>query len=300
MKVIKLAAAAAVALAGTAVTAGAASATPAPPSQRNVCTGTLQSPGVLAGTFNGTVRIQGVCVVNGGPANIHGNLVLAPGSALNATFALNDVAGAGTSSLNVQGNVLVRRGAVLGMGCEPKASPCSDDANAATGGYLTGQDHVQGNLEATNALAVITHASSIGGSVTQIGGGGGLSCAVPTTGIFSLLKSPVFSDYEDNTIGGSLVVNGVTSCYFGDLRNQVAHDLSFSLNRMGDPDANEVLSNPVGGDIACIGDVPAVHYGDSQGLPNLVVGKAFGQCSFSVFKPRPAPSGPLFPIAVHI
>ena len=34
-----------------------------------------------------------MCAVNGGAAVIKGDLILAPGSALNATFALNDVAG---------------------------------------------------------------------------------------------------------------------------------------------------------------------------------------------------------------
>ena len=134
------------------------------------CTGTLDAPGVLAGTYRGNVVVTGVCQVNGGAAVIKGDLILAPGSALNATFALNDVAKAGTSSLTVRGDVKVGYGAVLGMGCEPNAMPCSDDPAAGTGGTLTGQNHVFGDVIGSQALAVIIHASTIRGDASLRGG----------------------------------------------------------------------------------------------------------------------------------
>src|SRR5262245_59853080 len=75
----------------------------------NVCTGTLSAPGVLRGVHWGNVRIRGFCAVNGGPTVVHGNLVVTPGSAVVAAFAMNDLTGKGSSSLRVTGSVLVER-----------------------------------------------------------------------------------------------------------------------------------------------------------------------------------------------
>ncbi len=44
---------------------------------------------------------------------------------------------------------------------------------------------------------------------------------LPTTGIFATLESPVYSDYEDSTIGGNLRVTGLGSCWYGALRDHV-------------------------------------------------------------------------------
>ena len=74
--------------------------------------------------------VTGVCQVNGGATVIKGDLMLAPGSALNATFALNDVAKTGRSSLTVRGDVKVPHGAVLGMGCEPTRFGATRSASA--------------------------------------------------------------------------------------------------------------------------------------------------------------------------
>ena len=279
-------------VAASSTTAGAASA-----SNRTSCSGTLSAPGLLSGTYSGDVTVTGFCVADGPPTLIRGDLRLAAGSALNATFALDDVTHTGATSLTVKGDVTVGSGAVLAMGCEPNFSPCSDDPAASTGGTLTGQNTVSSDVTATSALALIVHASYIKGDVRQTGGGGGLSCAPPTTGVFSLLQSPVFSDYEDNTISGDLTVTGVHSCYFGGLRDSVKGDLRYTNNSFGDPDASEVLSNVVSGDIACSGNSPVVHYGDSEGVPNRAH-EASGECSFTAKQPNPAPSGPLTPITV--
>src|ERR1700733_6980241 len=56
---------------------------------------------------------------------------------------------------------------------------------------------------------------------------------------------------------------------------------------MGDPDAGEVLQNTVGDDIACFGNSPAVQFGDSGASPNVVDGRAFGECGFNVLSPDP-------------
>lgn len=302
MKSLKLVVGVALVLAATlaiGLTQASAVTPQASPSSRQSCSGTLTSPGLLSGTYSGDVTITGLCVVDGGPTLIRGDLTLAPGSALNATFARNDVSGTGATNLTIKGDVKVGSGATLAMGCEPNASPCTDDPAASTGGTLTGQNQVSSDIIANGALALIFHASYIKGDVRQIGGGGGLSCAPPSTGVFALMHSPVFSDYEDNTISGDLEVTGVQSCWFGALRNLVRGDFTYANNSFGDPDASEVLTNIVSGDLTCTADSPAVEYGDSAGMPNRVGGHASGQCSFKSESPNPAPSGPLAPISVR-
>jgi hypothetical protein len=299
LRVLRLAAIASLAL-GTIVTgasaAGAAEAHPHP----HLCTGTLAAPGVLAGTFHGDVVIIGACAVDGGAAVIRGDLILAPGSVLDATFVYNDVTRKGRSSLTVLDDVKVGPGAVLALGCEPNEAPCSDDPAAAKGGTLTGQDHVFGDVSAWHALAILVHASTIYGDITSQGGGGGVTCAVPKTGIFHLLKSPVFSDAEDNNVGGSISFVGVRTCWLGALRNFVRRSVVAVANTMADPDASEFLANVIGGSIACFANSPAVQYGDSMSSPNKVRGRAFGQCAFGVRKPDPSPHGRLRPISIKI
>jgi hypothetical protein len=266
--------------------------------RRATCTGTFTAPGVLTGTYKGDVVVTGVCFVNAGAAVVKGDLILAPGAALNATFALNDVAGSGTSSLTVKGDVKVGPGALLAMGCEPNFSPCSDDPNAGTGGTLTGQNKVYGDVKAFDALGVLVHASTIKGSVRVRGGGGGLSCNPPFPGAFAEIGSPPFSDFEDNTIGGNLSVTDLTSCWLGALRNSVRRSVFIANNTMGDPDAMEILANHIRGSIACYDNSPAVQYGDSGSSPNLVRRHASGQCGFNVLQPNPAPDGTPTPISV--
>ena len=304
MKVLSLAAGAVLTLSAVAIGMGPASAKEsAKPNAPAVCWGTLAKPGVLAGTYHGDVEIHGVCAVNGGAAVVDGNLILTPWSALDATFALDDVTGTGKSSLTVRGNVWVEHDATLAMGCLPEHSICTDDPAAGTGGTLTGDNHVEGDVRATDAMAVIVHASKINGNVTQTGGGGGaaaMTCAVPTTGIFSVIGSPVFSDYEDNTIWGSLSVHGVKSCWFGAIRDHVGGSADFREIEMGDPDGNEIHSNDIEGNLACFANQPAVQFGDAVGgVPNKVGGWAKGQCGFDVRLPNPAPSGPLTPISIE-
>jgi hypothetical protein len=268
-------------------------------SRAATCSGTFHSPGVLAGTYQHGVVVSGYCVVDGGAAVVLGNLTVAPNSALNATFALNDVSGSGTSSLGVFGDIDVLGGAALVMGCEPNFNPCSDDPNAATGGTLSGHDAVFGSVNASGATGVILHASSIVGSVDEVGGGGGVNCA-PPKGIFKKMGSPAFSDYEDNTIGGDLSIVGLQSCWLGALRNQVGGSIMDQDGTFADPDASEVNSNVVQGDMVCLGNSPVVQFGDSMGSPNQVAGNAKGECSFRAEQPDPAPTGPLTHISVKV
>jgi hypothetical protein len=259
------------------------------------CTGTATAPGVLSGTYPGNVIVKGDCAVNAGPAVVKGNLTIAPGGAVAAIFARNDKTHKGFSSLTVHRNVVVGKGAALILGCEANAFPCADD----TGKHPTLQSRgtIGGNLFAAGALGVLVHNSSITGAVSEQGGGGGVACK--PKGIFKLFQSPPYSDYEDNVIGDSLIVTGLRSCWLGAFRNSVHGSLIVTTNKMADPDANEVGANYVNRSLSCRGNVPAVQYGDSLSGPNVVSGRATGQCSFSRRVPNPAPNGPLEPIAVR-
>lgn len=275
-----------------------------------VCSGTLAAPGILAGTYNNGAVVQGVCYVAGGPAIVKGDLTISQGSALAAFFALNDVTGVGTSSLTVTGDVNVLSGGSFIGGCEPIYFPCADDANAAAGGpgTLTSSDLIYGNVNELLPLGVLLHASSVAGSISELGGGGGESCAL--TGIFGEFYNPPYSDYEDNTIGGSLSIIGMQSCWYGALRDQVKGSVNNLLNMMGDPDANEVVSNTVYGNMICLGNNPKDQFGDSLGVSNKVGGLAVGECAFNALQPNPATlpyvgypgpvPGPLEPISVRL
>ncbi len=135
---------------------------------------------------------------------------------------------------------------------------------------------------------MIVHASTIGGNVNEFGGGGGVSCTVPTTGIFPVLQSPVFSDYEDNAIGGNFTISGLQTCWLSALRNKVQRSVVDTNNTFADPDADEVISNTIEGGMVCYGNSPAVQLGDSRGVPNELRGLAVGESAFATTQPNPA------------
>jgi len=221
---------------------------------------TCSGGSVAAGTYQ-SLTVTGFCSVDAGPVTVTRNLTVAHGAALLAAF--------GGSDLNVGGNLTVGSHAILVVGCEPEAFPCLNDPNAAT------SDHVGGNLTATGALMVLAHHNTIGGNVTQSGGGGGVNCST-----FPLGPSgpPAYSTYEDNTIGRNASVTGLRTCWLGFIRNTVARNVNFNDNRTFDPDGNEVVTNTVRWNLNCHGNSPAAQVGDSAGSPNTVGRKATGQC----------------------
>jgi hypothetical protein len=266
------------------------------------CTGAPNDPGTLAGGTYSTVSVTGVCAVDGGQVTVTGDVTVAAGATLVAAFA-NNSAGPGTSGITVDGNIDVGSGATLLLGCEAAHFACVDDPNQ-NAPTLNSPDTVKGSIVATDPLGVVVHLTTIGGDATQSGGGGGPSCA--PSGIFALFQSPVYSDYEDNSIGGNIRVTGLTSCWLGGIRNDIAGSATYSDNALTDPDANEILTNHIGGNFLCSDNSPAIEYGDSHGSPNVVGGFATGQCAFGVEQPDPAPvpgpqgnpAGPATPISV--
>jgi hypothetical protein len=249
---------------------------------------------LAAGTYS-SVTVTGVCTVNSGQVTVTGNVTVTAGAALISAFAKDQGNAGTTSGLTVDGSVTVAAGGTAVLGCEPTAFPCADDAGIPP--TLSSADAVGGSVTATNPLGVLVHDTTIAGDATQSGGGGGVTCT--PSGVFaSLLGSPVYSDYEDNTIAGNLRVTGLKTCWFGALRDTIGGSATFSGNTFADPDAMETLTNTIAGNLICSENVPVVHYGDSSGSANVVAGYATGECAFGVTQHSPPPAGPEKPIAV--
>lgn len=279
-----------------------ASSAAAAGSRRPVCAGTPQSPGVLAGNYRSGVVIQGACAVNQGLATVHGTLTITPGSALVAAFALNDKTGKGSSRLSVIGRIHVGIGGTLILGCEPNYFTCVDDPAAATGGTLSSPGLVHGNIIATGALGVVIHDTTINGIVRESGGGGGVTCQTPTSGIWALFNSAPYSDYEDTMIHGDVSVTGLHTCWTGLARDVVSGSLVINHDQLADPDGIEILANQVVGDLTCVGnsyvwDSSEANFGQTgiyprTPQPNTVDGMRNGQCVLASPATQGAPPGP--------
>lgn len=244
------------------------------------CSGTPRAPGVLSGKYFGNVTVEGECVVDAGEAVVNGSLVLSEGSALLAAFGMNDVTHSGRSRLIVHGSVRVRSGASLLLGCEPLHFPCLDDPDPENA-TLSSAGLIYGTLSSREALGVVVHNSTIDGNVLQNGGGGGEQCA--PQGVFEVF--PVYSDYEDLTIGGRLSISNLESCWLGIARTTVGGKLDLVNDQLADPDAIEVLDNTVGSNLNCRNDSQLWDSADlTEELyprvaePNTVDGQRVGQC----------------------
>jgi hypothetical protein len=196
---------------------------------------------VLSGTYSSNVTIEGVCNAVAGPVVIEGNLRVTPGSGLNAAFAAGNV--------TVQGNLLVGRGAFMYLGCIPRSFACFDDPEPEDP-TLSSASTVGGNIIETQPLGVVVHNSTIGGNVQETGGGGGTTCENPPP----MFPFGVNSDYEDSTVGGSIDVIGLDSCWLGLARDSVGRNVDMLQNQLADPDAIEILGNQIGNNLVCQGN----------------------------------------------
>ncbi|HLX20341.1 MAG TPA: hypothetical protein VKR23_09320 [Gaiellaceae bacterium] len=265
-------------------------AAPAGADPTTVCSGTLQAPGTLVGTISGNVTISGACAVDAGRAVVTGDLEVSRGSTLVAAFGSHD------SNLTVGGNFIVDDGATAVIGCNPVSSPCVDDNPEHP--ILTSSDSIKGNFTATGALGVIVHNTAIVGSVFQQGGGGGFTCN-SSPGVFTLFQSPVFSTFEDGSVGGSVIVSGVSSCWMGMARMHVGGNVFYSHNRLADPDAIEIVLNTIQGNLSCQSNSMTWDSGDLTNnlyprapQPNTVVGTRSGQCVLASPAVQGGPPGP--------
>jgi hypothetical protein len=279
-------------VAGT-LAAGLAMAVPSLASASStVCRGTPTAPGVLSGSYTGDVFIDGVCAVNNGPANVNGTLILGRNAALIAAFGAKD------SVLNVTGNIRVGHGAAMILGCLPSSFACLDDPNPNSP-TLSSAPNVGGSIVASDPLGVIVHNATIGGSVRQRGGGGGVSCN--PSGIFAAFGSPVYSDYEDSSISGGLSVERLHSCWLGVARVHLGGTARFIGVALADPDGIEIIANVIGGDLVCRGNNQVWDSADLSSTgslyprlpePNTVNGARRGQCELASPKDAGGPLGP--------
>jgi hypothetical protein len=240
------------------------------------CSGAFGNPGILAGTHSSVV-VKGACfVASGQPAVVRHSLTILAGGALNAAF--------GGSDLKVGGNIVVGAGGILVLGCEPFEFTCFNDPNPQSGTLAT-HHTVGGNLVAKDALMVLAHSNSIEGNVTQTGGGGGVNCSTFPLGPNG---PPAYSAYEGNTVGGKISVTGLQSCWLGVIRNKVDGSVNVINDQLADPDAIEINSNHIEGNLNCHGnsavwDSSEANFGQ-PGLwprtqtPNTVDGERTGQC----------------------
>ncbi len=271
--------------AGAAVTSGTAT-----------CSGTPSAPGVLTGTFKSSVVVRGACEVNAGAAVVNGDLTVSPGSVLLAAFALNDKTGTGKSSLTVKGNIYVRAGATLLMGCNPANFACLDDPNQNKP-TLSMHPTVGLDLRSNQPLGVVVHNFTVGGDVTQHGGGGGRNCT--PSGVFKLFQSPVYSTYEVSSVGGDVRISSVHSCWMGIVQLQVGNTMVMYRNQLADPDAIEILANHITGNLICRGNSRTWNSEDignglfpRKPLPNTVGRNRKGQCVLSSPTKPGGPHGP--------
>jgi len=206
-------------------------------------------------TIRGNAFVAGgMTIADAATLNVRGNLILAPGSCLDA-FSLGTV--------TVGGNIIVQKGAILGLGCTLNSigpgPPCYGQ---------TTSDTVGGNIIGNQPLTMYLDGDTVRGNVVSNGGGPGL--------FGTFLNFPV----KDNTIGGNLIMQGWQGGWAGAIRDVVGGNVIFSRNAsVQDPDANEVVTNTIRGNLICFGNSPAVQVGDSGGTPNTVGGKKIGQCT---------------------
>jgi hypothetical protein len=226
---------------------------------------TCSGGSVAAGSYS-SLTITGPCTVDAGNVSVAGNLTVAPGGELVAAF--------GGSDVHVGGNLAVQSNGVLILGCEPEAFVCLNDPDQSVGTLIT-HDTIGRNLATQDALAVIVHATTIGLNEVVQGGGGGVTCdsTIPNTG-----GAPAYIDFEDTTVGGNAIIQNVQSCWAGFIRDSVGGNVIYQNNTFADPDASELTTNTVQGNMICTGNSPQVQFGDSSGTPNNVGGKAIGEC----------------------
>jgi hypothetical protein len=248
--------------------------------------------------------------VQNGPVQVLGNLTVEPNASLNAVFGLKN------SNLTVWGNMNVDKNATVMMGCDTVSVtlwgttglfntpefPCIDDPNGLTAPTLSSHDTVRGNLTAIDSLGVVLHNTQVLGNVFENGGGGGNNCV--NQGIFFQdIGFPQYSGFFDGTINGNLTIENVTSCWYGSFRMVIDGSYVHENVINNDPDGNEVSDNQVAGNMICKGNSPAIQFGDSNGTPSKVAGRATGECGFNVTALNPAPEAGVegvTPVPVHI
>jgi hypothetical protein len=170
---------------------------------------------------------------------------LASGSYKKITVPAGATCDGTNATVTVRGGIRVGAGATFILGSEEG----------------TGGGKISGGLDANDPASVQLHFARVSGGVRIIGGNG------------------FFSTVEDNVINGGATIDGYTGFWLGFIRNTVHGSTNLSNNTLGDPDANEFVTNTIRGNLVCRNNVPAPHVGDSEGSPNDVSGRKVDQCA---------------------
>jgi hypothetical protein len=250
-----LAGAAVLALAGITTSATASGSS----SAWSVCSG----GDIASGTYQ-NLKITGDCVVpEGAVVDVVHNVRVAPG----ATF---DAQGA-PSTVHIGGNVVALKGSLFGLGCTA--------AHGCESGTTFSVASVDGNIVLSHVFDAAINGVEVGGNVVSNGGGAGF--------VFNQGGFVPFS-VKDDVIHGNLVVNNLTTTWFGVIRSQIDGNVILHGIKNDDPDGNEVVHDTIGGNLVCTGMSPAPQFGDAVEDPSLpqdyrystVAGRVIGQCGF--------------------
>lgn len=251
---------------GTLVIAGAltllsGSATAAPPRSGPppyTCTGGDFASGNLTPIPSGiysSITVKGACApAPNAVIKVIGNVNVAPGAVLDAQSS--------PSTITVGRDVLAAPGAILGLGCQPNpvghetGHPCTVDQTGSSN--IT----VNGNVIAWGANTVLLNGITVRANVTLIGGGQQAGNPWPI---------------KNNTIGGSLVVYGITPEWLGVLLNNVGGNVFLTNVTAASGETMDVGANTIRWNLGCWGLAPAVSSG--FGAPNTVGGHTLGQCA---------------------
>jgi hypothetical protein len=258
---------------------GMATAAAAPPTSATCSGGGWANPAHLdSGNYSG-LTVSGLCVVTpGSHITIRGNVLLAPGSTL---MAIN------SQTMNINGNIIVGRGATLGLGCSAGLG-----CDGQGGNPPPSQDTVHGNIIANNALAMYLNGDTVNGIVSFVGGGWGRDCTDPNA---DAPNDPLGHDLviKDNTFRGIVNLQGWSGCWMGFIRNTV-HGIVHIANNYANPaninnpgtdqvdqglDSTEITQNVIWGVLSCSGNTPAAQFGDAAPMPNIVHGIVTGECA---------------------
>jgi len=202
-----------------------------------------------------SITVTGICTMPSGVVYDRGDLTIEPGAGLDAITA---------ATVIVHGNLYVEDGGILGLGCSP-----------AIGCTFTTHDRVDGALDASSPADLIVHSATLG-SLSSDGGSQPVDCDNDP-----VVDGPDYVTFEDTLIHGNAGIVDYTACWLGFIRNRVDGSVTLDGNTLADPDAMEVVSNVILGNLVCFVNRPAPQIGDSGGAPNVVFGARFGQCAHS-------------------
>lgn len=208
--------------------------------------GTLKPlhPAIIPPGSYASITVTGKCLIPGGTVRVRGSVAIEN----DAVLVVNVPGGPGMpeddATLLVRGSVYAGRNSGFILGCAP-----------SFGCVKTTHSVIEGNLLAVGADGLLLHGDTIVGNLSIIGGGRkNYDCAPPKSGLFSAFGSPVYTTFEDGSIGGNASFSEYRSCWLGFARARVGGNLSYTRNILGDPDAIEILASTVNGNLSCWGN----------------------------------------------